>query len=174
MNKKKNKHSTGFKIPEGYFDEFEVRMFDTLKEERLPKDSGFTVPKDYFEAVEAKILRTETNTTWKVFRNGTPKNKHAHRKTVLYTLAGIAAVLAVVLSLNPLGTHNAVSFDGINATALSAYIQDGALDLTAEDLARYLQNEDLNAIVAPSEEISEESLSDYLFNNLDDNTLLLE
>lgn len=169
----KNKHTTGFKIPEGYFEEFDARMLDKLKEEQLPKNTGFTVPEGYFDSVEEKILQTETTINWKVLRNEKPKRNN-NKNTILYALAGIAAVLAIVLTLYPFGTNNSFSFDDVNATAVSAYIQDGELDLSADDLSMYLQDEDFDALMLSSEEISAENLSDYLFDNLNDNSLLLE
>lgn len=171
---KKNKYTTGFKAPEGYFEEFEVRMFDKLKEEQLPKNTGFAVPEGYFDAVEEKILQTETTSNWKVLRNEKPESNNMHRKPILYALAGIAAVLAILLMLYPMSSNSSFSFDDVNAKAVSAYIQDGELDLSADDLSMYLQDEDFDALMMSSEEISVENLSDYLFNNLDDTTLLLE
>tara|TARA_R100000935_G_scaffold21876_2_gene40385 strand:- start:41074 stop:41592 length:519 start_codon:yes stop_codon:yes gene_type:complete len=170
----KNKYTTGFKVPEGYFKEFDARMLEKLKEEQLPKDSGFTVPEGYFEQVEEKLLQTETTSNWKVFRTKKSEKTNPNRKAVLYAFAGIAAILALILTLYPFGNSNSFTFDEINTTAVSAYIQDGELDVTTEDFAMYLQDEDFDALMFSSEEISEESLSDYLLNNLDTNTLLFE
>ncbi|WP_432411409.1 hypothetical protein [Rasiella sp. SM2506] len=169
-----NKYTTGFKIPEGYFEEFDARMLDKLKEEQLPKNTGFTVPEGYFDTVEEKIVQTETTSNWKVLRNEQPIRTTQKRKIVLYAIAGVAAVVTLILTVYPFGTHNSFSFDDINATAVSAYIQDGELDLSADDLSIYLQDEDFETLMGSSEEISVENLSDYLFNNLDDTSLLLE
>lgn len=170
----KNKYTTGFKIPEAYFEAFDVRMFEKLKEEELPKDSGFAVPDHYFDELEEKIVQSTTTSNWKVLRNEKPKINVPNRSAILYTLTGIAAAVVVVLSLYPFGSNTSYSFEDLNETIVSAYIQDGELDLTAEDLAMYLQDEDFDALVVPSETISEENLSDYLLNNLDDTTLLIE
>jgi hypothetical protein len=170
----KNKYTTGFKIPEGYFEEFDARMRDKLKEEQLPKDAGFAVPEGYFDAIEEKILQAETTYKWQPFRNAQNYGAKPHPKKFVYSLVGIAAVLAIILSLFPFGTGAAISFEDLNETAVSEYIQDGALNLTADDLAMYLQDEYFDLLVIPSEEISEENLSDYLLNNLDNNTLLFE
>ncbi len=171
---KKNKYTTGFKVPETYFEEFETRMFDKLQEEQLPKNTGFTVPEGYFDAVEEKILQTETTSNWKVLRNEKSKSSNTLNKPILYALAGIAAVLAVLFMVYPMNSNNSFSFDAINPTTISAYIQDGELDLSTDDLSMYLQDEDFETLIGSSEEISVENLSDYLFNNLEDNTLLLE
>lgn len=170
----KNKYTTGFKIPEGYFEEFDARMFEKLKEEVLPKDSGFRVPNHYFDGLEQKILQSEKTSTWKVLRAESPKNKISNKKTVLYALTGIAATLAIVLSLYPFDDTNSYSFEDLNETAVSTYIQDGELNLTIDDLAMYLQDEDFDALAVSSKTISEENLSEYLLKNLDDTTLLIK
>ncbi len=170
----KNKYTTGFKIPEGYFETFDVRILDKLKEDNLPEDSGFTVPEGYFEAVEKKILAAETSSTWKVFKNDKQQSETPDKRTILYALAGIAAVLAIIVTLYPFGSATSYSFEDVNATSVSAYIQDGELDLSTEDYVMYLQDEDFDALLVSSEEISTENLSDYLFNNLDDTNLLYE
>ena len=170
----KNKYTTGFRIPEGYFEEFDARMLEKLKEEHLPKHSGFSVPAGYFNEVEEKIIQNNKTSKWQVFKNAQNYGATAHRKKFVYSLVGIAAVLAVLITLYPLGTSHSYSFEDINATAISAYIEDGALELTDDDFTLYLQDEDFDALMVSSEEISEQNLSDYLMTHLDDNTLLFE
>jgi len=166
----KNKYTNGFKIPENYFEEFETHMFDKLKEEQLPKATGFVIPDGYFDAVEEKIIENTKTSPLKVIH----KSKTQKLRPTLYRIAGIAAVLAVLILLYPFENGNAISFEKISEAAVSEYIQDGALDLTADDFAMYLQDEDFDALMQSSEEISVENMSDYLLNNLDDSTLLLE
>lgn len=52
MNKNQNKSS--FKVPEGYFDQFENELFGKIKVKNPV--NGFTAPAHYFETLDNRIL----------------------------------------------------------------------------------------------------------------------
>ena len=61
MNKN---HNNKFKTPEGYFENFNQRLFERLEEENdepntdfLPKSDGFGIPEKYFESVQLSIIQ---------------------------------------------------------------------------------------------------------------------
>jgi hypothetical protein len=169
----KKKQTSGFKIPENYFEGFEIAMFEKLQEEDLPKSSGFNVPEGYFYAVDEKILETAPH-KWQLFKTAQNHEALQHRIKIVYSIAGIAAAIAVILTIISLKGNNAVSFDDLKTENIASYIEDSASDITAYDLSSYLQGEDLTTFDVPSQNLNEDNLSDYLFNNLDDSTLLLE
>ena len=53
-------------------------------------------------------------------------------------------------------------------------IDEGNIDLSPQDIALLLEDEDVYSLSEPSEDISKESLTDYLLNNIDDPNLLFE
>ncbi len=63
-----NKMQSGFKAPEGYFDNFEENLFDPQKKSELPKlNHGFVVPDNYFESFENNLFqKIENNNNNKV------------------------------------------------------------------------------------------------------------
>ena len=168
-----NKNKPGFTVPEGYFEALDARVLAKLKEVPLPENNGFTVPEGYFDAVEDTILKTSKTAGWEVHVTKTPKQQNSTNKSIWYSIAGIAAVLAVVFTLYPFG-NGTVSLEDINSTSISAYLEEGSLELTPDEIATYLNDEDFDALMVASEEISEENLSEYLYNHLDDNSLLIE
>ena len=59
MNFTRNKDN--YKVPDNYFDEFEMRLMNRIELENFPKKSGFTIPQNYFNTAEAEICnRTQT------------------------------------------------------------------------------------------------------------------
>lgn len=59
MNFTRNKDN--YKVPDNYFDEFEMQLMNRIELENFPKKSGFTIPQNYFNTAEAEICnRTQT------------------------------------------------------------------------------------------------------------------
>lgn len=171
MMQDKSKYTPKFKIPENYFEEFDERVMHTILEGELPKTAGFGVPEGYFDTLTKKIeqqtMAANTATT------GRTKVIPLYKRRGFAIAASIAACLAIVFAIE-MFNPNTSNLDSIQATAISDYIEDGNLDLTSTDLIPYFQEEDIDALIFGTEEISSESISDYLLNNLDDSTLLTE
>ena len=53
---KQNNNTYPFNTPQDYFDDFEARLFLKIEEERLPSSTGFKVPETYFEGMEQRML----------------------------------------------------------------------------------------------------------------------
>ena len=91
-----NIKKTGFKTPEGYFDNFENQILDKIKKDESLKsivNPGFNVPDGYFinleEAVFNKLHTTDNTKVVSLFS----------RRNLIY-LSGVAAAdLSVVLTL---------------------------------------------------------------------------
>jgi hypothetical protein len=163
---RENKNRSGLNLPEGYFDTFEDRMMLKIMEESLPKTSGFKTPDGYFGQVEDRVMsRVSESGKAKViplFRN----------KTVLF-ISGIAASLVLIISLvNVLGSD--ISIEDLSATTVETYINEGGMDIDSYDVMALLEEEDINNLTITSEVLSEESLENYLIENIDENTLLIE
>lgn len=163
MNKK-NTYKHGLKVPEGYFESFDERLAVKLAEETLPKESGFKVPDGYFGNLEESVLQqVEKQTTVKVV----PLYK---RKSVIY-ITSIAACLALVLTLfTSTGTEETI----LEVADIEAYFDEGNIDYNSTDIAQLLSDADLESVTLENSDISIESLEDYLLENIDDTTLLIE
>ncbi len=141
----------GFKVPENYFENFEVKSsMETSKEKfLLPKKSGFVVPEDYFESTELHTLDLLQKSAQK---NGfkTPENYFENfevqlPKTKIYSnllrsrmfqLAAIAASLLIILALG-----NLLSLDQSS---------DAQVEISMADLENWFDD---NAGVLTSSEI---------------------
>ena len=64
--KKENIHnikSSGFKIPDNYFESIDDQILERLNDKEIisaSETTGFMVPKDYFDSVETTILEKLT------------------------------------------------------------------------------------------------------------------
>ncbi len=164
MKEKKNK--SGLHLPEGYFKNFEDRMMLKVMEDNLPKTNGFKTPEGYFGQVEERVMSHVTET-------GRPKIIPLFRSKTLWYVSGIAASLVLIISLvNGLGSDQ--SIEDLSANAIEEYIYEGGMDVDSYDVMALLEEEDISDITIPSEVISEESLEDYLLDNLDETSLLIE
>jgi hypothetical protein len=162
MNDKK--HNTGLNLPEDYFDNFEDRMMFKIMEDSLPKNSGFKTPGSYFNELEERVISniSEKPKVVSLFRN----------KTFLY-VSGIAASLVLFISLFK-GFDSDPAINDLSASAVEEYIYEGGMDIDSYDVMALLEEEDINELTIPSEMISEESLENYLIENLDETSLLIE
>lgn len=164
---KDKKHKEGFDIPNDYFEEFENRLFNKINIELLPKDSGFKVPEGYFNEVDEKIIHQVKK----------PINKIkvisiVSRKTILYA-ATIAAVAVLIFSI--VNNQNEVlTLDEIDFSSIKTYIEEGNIEIDNSDLSLLFTEEDLSAIMLEENYISEEILNEYLLENINDSSILIE
>jgi hypothetical protein len=162
--KKEDKYNHGFKAPDDYFQDFEERLFSKLKEAELPKKHGFDVPDGYFEDLEERILQNVTQEkTVKVI----PLLK---RKTFIYAVS-VAALAALVFSIFTKNTDGEIL---LQIADIEAYINADAMDLDSYDIAQLLSDDELDNLAFENEIFSQENIEDYLIENLDDTTLLIE
>ncbi len=164
---KDKKHNNGFNTPKDYFEDFEERLFSKLNEENLPKEAGFTTPKGYFEQLDSTILKNVNSTI-----KQTKVISIFSKRTLAYA-AAIAACAVLIFSL--VNSNNSLNnIDNIEISSIESYIEEGNLTIDSYDIASFLQDEDLNSITSESDFISEEILEDYLLENIDDSSILIE
>lgn len=170
MNNKSN-YTPNFKVPDNYFEELDERIMQNIRLEGVPKETGFSVPDDYFNTVEKSVfqqIHKEVPTPMTA-----PKVIPLYKRPVFIMTTSIAACVALLVAIVNLNSGTA-ELDTIQETAISTYIEEGNLDYTYNDLLIYFQEMDLNSILSASDGISNENISDYLLNNLDDSSLLTE
>lgn len=162
---KKPKYTHGFKTPEGYFDQFEDRLFDQLELNELPKNTGFIVPDAYFEEFETSLdQRIAAEKNIKVL----PLYK---RKSFWYA-ASVAACLALIVTFYP--ANPTIGSQDLQLSEIENYIESDGLDLNTYEIASLLNEEEIEELSSESEYFSEENLENYLLENLEDTSLLIE
>ena len=165
MNDKK--HSNGFNTPKDYFEGFEERLFSKISEDSLPKESGFKTPQGYFNQLDSVIIDSVNAST----KQG--KIIPLFGKRTFYYAAAIAACAMLIFTLTN-STNSINNIDSIEISNIESYIEDGNLDFDYYDIASLLKDEDLNNINQESEYFSDEILEDYLLENIDDSSILIE
>lgn len=163
---KEKNYISAFEVPQDYFDNFEARLFQRIKEEeRFPNSSGFTVPEAYFDNMEQRMLKA-------VVADGRKTIPLFPKKYFGYA-AAIAACLAIGVMLFT-SEQSALSMDTIQLSMLDRYIEDGNLNLDLYDLTNYLDDNDLSGMNLESQQIPEGVLKIYLLENMDGSTLMDE
>lgn len=166
MKDKKNIH--GFKAPKDYFESFDERLFNKMEEDNLPQEAGFRVPDEYFSGMEDAILK-KINASEKQ-----PKVIPLFRKQTLLYVASVAACVAILFSVLKTDTNNGSDFNDIQLATLDDYIENGNLELETHEVMAMLGDDEIAAINIENDFFSEENLEEYLLENIDDNTLLIE
>ncbi len=164
---KDKKHSNGFNTPKNYFEDFEDRLFSKLSEVNLPKESGFTIPKGYFDQLDSVILKNVETSV-----NQAKVIPLFSRRTIAYAIT-IAACTVLVFSLVKTN-HSLDTIENLDVSSIESYIEEGYLNIDAYDIASLLKEEDLINLNAESEYISEDVLKDFLIENIDDSSILIE
>lgn len=167
--KKKGLHKKddGFKLPEGYFDDFEDRFFNTINKDSgaIPRKSGFNVPDGYFETLDDKLI-DQLNQS----KNTKVVSLHSYRK-YYYTAIAIAASIVLILVIRSIivpDNLNAQRFDiaDLDQEEIESYINTNDFSLNAYDIAQVFDDVSLEEIDVVSEEIKDDELIDYLQENI--------
>ncbi|MHA7057613.1 hypothetical protein ACWGOQ_0010370 [Aquimarina sp. M1] len=161
-----DKVSLGLKEPDGYFDAFENRLMKKLNVEDNQNsfnisdniNTGFAVPEKYFENVEEAILQKKVNPN-----QDTKVISLFSQKNVIY-LSGIAAMIAIIISISINNKNHSFSFDTIDIADIQEYFEEGNVDLTNAELASLLTEETSLLNTFGEQEISNEELEFYLYN----------
>jgi Zn-finger domain-containing protein len=164
-NKLHNIKSSGFKTPDNYFESFEDRLQERLNDSEVinVKSPGFTLPNNYFETFENKLVDKLKKENDKPVITLVPKRK-------LYYIAGIAASLALLLSLI-FNTQNEFSIDSIDTIALENFLDQE--DYTNEELASLFKANEISETDFINVNISDDILNQFL-ENIDTEDLIIE
>ncbi len=165
---KDKKHTHGFTTPKDYFESFEERLFERLSEGKLPEETGFAVPEDYFDTFEDRLMDRIEKEDRKI------KVIPLFGKRTLMYAAAIAACAVVVFSVFDFGNKSDVNIQDLHFSSIESYIEDGNLELETYEVLALLGDEELDKISLEHEFLSEENIEEYLLENLDNNTLLIE
>lgn len=173
MNKKglPYRKDTGFKVPENYFEDFETRFMGQLSssEEDLLStgtSSPFKVPDHYFEEFESRLtdrLPLETKE---------PKVIPLFNRKHLSYIAGVAAVLAIILSSVVLNRPQTFGYSDLDVIAVENYLLE-SFEFSSPEETHLLQEGDFSFATSPGKDLDREAVLEYLNDNMEDPTLLL-
>tara|TARA_R110002050_G_scaffold293864_1_gene451004 strand:- start:436 stop:936 length:501 start_codon:yes stop_codon:yes gene_type:complete len=163
----KENNIPNFKVPEGYFETFEERLFSKIAEEKFPKTTGFKVPDAYFEKLDERVVASVTEVKSGKVINLFPKKYFGYA-------AAVAACLLIGFTLFTSPANDSSSLDALQLAAIDTYIEDGNLNFDIYDLTSYIEDKDIKDIDFEMHQFSEDNLEDYLIENLDAATLINE
>jgi hypothetical protein len=166
-----NGKDAGFKVPENYFRDFETRFIAQLPAvEENPmlagKSSPFKVPTSYFDDFETRLTS----------RIGKDVNDSKViplfiRKELSY-LAGVAAVLAIILSTAILSRTKTFDFNDLDVLAVENYLLE-SFEFSSPEEIHLLKEGDFSFATSPDNKINREAVLEYLNENIEDPSLLL-
>ncbi len=170
---KSHNNNDGFKVPEGYFESFENKLFekidsDTDSQRSSKMNSGFNAPEDYFDTLKDTILQK--------IDNDTPKGKLISlqtRRNILY-FSGIAAMIAIIISIS-IPKESEVNFDTIEIVDIDAYFNEEGIELSTAEIAALLDDDIIYSETFEKELIDDKILLEYLSEeDLDDDIIFTE
>jgi hypothetical protein len=168
MSSKKDTYTHGFNVPDSYFENFEARFFKDMNLSEIPENGGFTVPDGYFEALDARLNTASTASEVQPKVIQLIRNKH------MRYVAAIAACAILIVSLVKNSSPSVGTMADIELTEISEYIETENLDFDTFDVLALLQEDELTDLNTQNQYITDELLESYLFDTLDDATLLTE
>ncbi|GAK75973.1 hypothetical protein JCM19296_1570 [Nonlabens ulvanivorans] len=165
---KENKHNKdlGFQVPQDFFKNFEEDMMTQWNlEDKLGKETGFEVPDGYFETLEEQLLPVVDDKVRQL-----PKKSNV--TAFLYPVLAIAAMLAIVLTLN--SGNESVDIASVDTSVLEDYLIEESFlydDATVDIL--FADNDILDNINL-TESVDTDVLYDYLEDEMDLNEIITE
>ncbi len=168
MKNKKLHHikSSGFTIPENYFDAFEKKLQDKIQGETslAPNvSSGFKTPEGYFETLESNIFEKVS------VEHKSKVVSLINRRTLIY-VSGIAAAIVLLLYLWPFDNQH--SFDTLEMETVENYVLDE--NFSSYEIASLLTEEELHNDITVEHKLNEEHIQDYLLENADLEVLMID
>jgi len=164
---KQKKQHIGHSIPKDYFKNFDDRLFSKINKDSLPKESGFKIPEGYIDQLDSVILKSVKSSLKQ------PKVITLFSKRTLIYAASIAACVILIFSLTNTN-NNAINVSSLDISSIESYIEEGNLNIDSYDITSILKDEDIITITSESDFISEDLIENYLLENIDDSSILIE
>lgn len=157
---KPQKGHSGFRLPEGYFEQLPGRVSTRLgadAKRQLPDQPGFTVPEGYFDSFADRLQQRMDKPAGKV------RNLWAYSGWV----AAVAAAVVLLLVLRPAAPDTPASFDDLAGADLQLYLENQYADISAFELAETLPLGDLAMDDVLESVPGEEQILEYLDQNIE-------
>ncbi len=160
QNKLHSIKKTGYEVPEDYFESLEGQIMGHIKLSEVGP-TGFNIPDGYLESVEDQVInKVSGKSPVKVIPLFSKRN-------VIYA-SSIAAAVLVLLNLSIFEKN---SWD-LEDQTVENYIIDEAI--SSYEIASLLEDEDLIEENFVNHNFSEENIENYVLDNIDIETLILE
>lgn len=161
-----NIKSTGFKLPNDYFESFDDKVISKLNTESpldSIKETGFKVPDNYFDAFSDTILEKNL---------GGKKSKviQLFNKRNLIYVSSIAAAILLLFNLSIFDIKP--TFDNLETETVENYIIDE--NIGSYEIAALLSDEHIEENIIIDYSINEDNIEEYLLNNADIEALMIE
>lgn len=173
-NKPKYNHDSGFKIPEDYFSSLEDRImhrFNELESEIPAKQNDFKVPEGYFDSLEDKIIsRANINK---------PGIIRLFKREYFYYAAAVVAICILMLGnyFSPLEDPS-IGWDDVEISAMENYIDEdynmGYVEWNTSEYSDYIFSDSKIIYDEDFETVDSDAVLDYLDENIEDPTYILE
>jgi len=121
----------------------------------------------YFDQLEDEVLEKAT------LQNGKTKLRYLISKKTLSYAAAIAACAVIIISITN-NTNTIITQETLPITTIESYIEDGFLDIDSYEVIALLKDEDLKYIPLENYMFSEDLLEEYLLENINDSSILIE
>lgn len=164
---KKNKKNS-FNIPEGYFDNFNDRLMDRIKEEEagkveslIPKNDGFSVPDGYFNKVTPAVLSKTIGKETKVIPLRSNRNLY-------YAVASVAAIFILIFSFTWNSDSESISFEDLASAEIEAYFDNNTHGMTSYEIATIIPIEDVSLGDVLEDVLEDDNILEYLDENVED------
>ena len=171
-NSSKYQSKSGFKVPENYFEEFEINMMHILGEEkdflRSKKEKGFTTPANYFDLVEKEILSKT------VEQESPSKVISIFRKEYVFKIAAIAAVFIGILSIWFSKPEPEITIDNVEIAEIENYIDKEIIELNFAEISTLISQDGIVLDNLNTSKVNDDAVLEYLMDNVDDPNLLLK
>lgn len=161
MSKLDNIKKSGFKVPKGYFANFEDRIIDEIKLNNAlqnSKGSGFEMPDSYLDNLEDSIMSKLPEKETKVVSIFSKRN--------FTYISGIAAAILILFAV-VMNTNGSFNIDALDEELVESYILNE--DIDTYELASLLTEEELTTLDTEifNNTFSDNSLEYYLLENAD-------
>ncbi len=174
-NNSKYPRKPGFRIPDNYFGELEDRLLKRIAEENSAEltsvNSGFKAPDGYFENLEDRILAKQKSPG---------KVISIFRSEYLYYAAAVAAIFILiwVAPFNKMNTADPLGWDDVEVSAMEDYLVEGYemgyIEMDASEFSNYFLDNEKLVDDSDFENVNSDAVIDYLEENVDDPSDLIE
>jgi len=163
---KENLHNKnkGFGVPDGYFESFEDRLFERVKNasDSIPGKDGFIAPKDYFDSFEDTLVKKIDASSKK-----SKVIKFNIFKKYYYISIGAAACLALIFLVNQFTSNDTITFATLENDEIENYLYTGEFSSDVYEIVQHYNDTELKEVSLIDETLEKE---DDLINYLNENT----
>lgn len=156
--------SEGFRIPEGYFTDFEQRMNREfqLREKLTPASEGFNIPAGYFESLEERLNQIPPSASSKV-------RPLTSREWFRYGAAASLLLFSGLSLWKLLGPgENQADFSSLESSEIRQYLNFNTTVPDPYELSSFFSEQELKDIALLEPSLDEAALIDYLMEHSDD------